>query len=412
VSLFFVTKGDTGQLTQDIRGTGNDICARIRQLLPTVSKADLNFVGARELIELASKPPKLDFTLKCSCLMQSPRGGFVALLPLTEYVRLITSDSGDLRTSLFESNVRDYQGAVAVNEAIERTLRSPGIEDFWWLNNGITIVAEKVSGGIPALVLGDPQIVNGLQTSQKIYDYFVTQSKASKEDTRELLVRIIQAPNPDSRDRIIFATNSQTAIPRAYLWATKQIHRDIENYFRNNDLYYDRRKNSWRRAGIPFDKVVGITELAQAVGAMLRQEPSEARSSPGRFFAEHKHKTVFSERYKLPLYVVCAKVKKNAAAFFRTVERDKGHRNNLIFYLMTAATCIALRTAKPPHHRIADLDPNKVNRQVFETALAMVRPIYDKYGATDQAAKGKEMTEDLLNRLRAKYPRRKMRKGK
>jgi hypothetical protein len=144
----------------------------------------------------------------------------VALMTINEYLKFITSDDGQLRTSLFESNVRDYQGNVAVNEAIENTLLHPSAEDFWWLNNGITLVAEKASADVREITLGEPQIVNGLQTSQKIFDYSLSDLQKANSDQREILLRVIKAPTVESHDAIIRATNSQTAIPQAYLWAT------------------------------------------------------------------------------------------------------------------------------------------------------------------------------------------------
>ena len=272
-------------------------------------------LAPESLLNSPANHAKLDFTLKCSGTIPSQRpGGYVAFISLGEYLNFIV-DGGQLRTSLFESNVRDYQGKVIVNQAIEETLRHHGAEDFWWLNNGVTIVAEKAVGDARQIHLTDPQIVNGLQTSQKIYDYSVENPEGAKSDSRELLIRVIQAPTTDSHDAIIRATNSQTSIPIQFLWATNQMHRDIENYFRSKDLYYERRKNSWRREGIAFDKVVGITELAQAVASILRQEPDQARARPGRFFTKKNHNAIFASKYKLDMYVTCALLKESGCVF-------------------------------------------------------------------------------------------------
>jgi len=403
VSLFYVTKGDTGTISPDISGTAKDTSGTVSRLLP-IAKPVFTFLGARELIELASKPPKLDFTLKCSAVIPSQKaGGYVALMPIREYLKFITSDDGQLRTTLFESNVRDYQGKVAVNEAIENTLLHPGAEDFWWLNNGITIVAEKASADVREVTLGEPQIVNGLQTSQKIFDYSLSEKQKATNDQRELLLRVIKAPTVESHDAIIQATNSQTAIPQAYLWATSQIHRDVQSYFRSKDLYYDRRKNSWRREGIPLAKVVGITELAQSVAAILRQEPDHARARPARYFAKKHHGTIFADKYNLDMYIVCARLKKKATLFLRSTEKNKQHRNNLLFYLLTAVTCIALKTRKPRDRKIAELNLDKVDDAVFQKAIDIVKPIYKQFGRNDKAAKGAEMAEELRTQLHDRF---------
>lgn len=57
---------------------------------------------------------------------------------------MITSEHGELLEYLFESNVRDYEGDVEVNEQIRETLHNQNDKaEFWWLNNGITILAAK-----------------------------------------------------------------------------------------------------------------------------------------------------------------------------------------------------------------------------------------------------------------------------
>ena len=48
-----------------------------------------------------------------------------------------------MNISIFESNVRDYQGNTDVNEGIAASLGTASSEDFWWLNNGVTVLATK-----------------------------------------------------------------------------------------------------------------------------------------------------------------------------------------------------------------------------------------------------------------------------
>ena len=74
--------------------------------------------------------------------------------------------------ALFERNIRHYLGSVGVNNAIEETvLRRPG--DFFYLNNGITAVAETLTqaAGTPVQCtfgLTNLSIVNGAQTAGAI----------------------------------------------------------------------------------------------------------------------------------------------------------------------------------------------------------------------------------------------------
>lgn len=60
----------------------------------------------------------------------------------SELIKLISTEDGIIRKSLFNDNVRDFQGLNPVNLEIENTIRdSP--EKFIVLNNGITIVCDE-----------------------------------------------------------------------------------------------------------------------------------------------------------------------------------------------------------------------------------------------------------------------------
>ena len=149
------------------------------------------------------------------------RKDFVALVNLAHYYSFITDENGSLRKYIFESNVRDYQGHNNVNNEIHNTLSEDTTEDFWWLNNGVTILASDISQTTPRqLLITNPEIVNGLQTSNEICRFFKEHPEKLTKENRNILLRIIVPENETSRDRIILATNSQTAIPPVALRST------------------------------------------------------------------------------------------------------------------------------------------------------------------------------------------------
>lgn len=132
------------------------------------------FLGASDLLTLARRQPPAAHELALAETPISSAGdvGYICLVRIREFDKFIRDADGELRRNLFEANVRDYQGSTAVNEEIARSLREKGGEDFWWLNNGVSIIAGKATQSGKALTLEDPQIVNGLQTSTEIYRYF------------------------------------------------------------------------------------------------------------------------------------------------------------------------------------------------------------------------------------------------
>jgi hypothetical protein len=154
---------------------------------------------------------------------------------------------------------------------------------------------------------------------------------------------------------------------------------------------------------------VGISELAQSAGAILLQEPDHARARPAtRYFQEKSnHDKVFSEKYDIHVFSVCVRIRKKVDAFLRAQEPDRGHRNNLLFYLMMVATCLALRTPKARHERVAALDVDKkFHEDLLRESLKFVKPIYNRHGADDRAAKGTEMLLEIKTELRKKFGRK------
>lgn len=109
---------------------------RLRRELAKITsdtRADLEYLNAADLRERTARGAKavaqLVFT---ETPMSTSLGvGYVCLVRLDEYYRFITSGNQALRLELFESNVRDYAGSTAVNNAIGQTLKSGTGEDFW-----------------------------------------------------------------------------------------------------------------------------------------------------------------------------------------------------------------------------------------------------------------------------------------
>lgn len=111
------------------------------------------------------------------------------------------------------------------------------------------------------LQIVNPEIVNGLQTSMEIYNYFSENREALESEKRSILLRIIVPDNEESRDQIIFATKNQTNIPKATLRVTDPIHLQIEMYFKSRGLFYDRRKIIIKIRDISLRRLLGYLFL-------------------------------------------------------------------------------------------------------------------------------------------------------
>ncbi|MBI5861835.1 MAG: AIPR family protein [Rugosibacter sp.] len=368
------------------------------------SNADFSFefLGAAELLSQARREPPSahNLTLAENPISSSGDVGYISLVKLRDFDAFIRDGAGKLRRNLFEANVRDYQGSTAVNEEIGDSLKAKGWEDFWWLNNGVTIVAAKATVSAKTLTLEDPQIVNGLQTSNEIYRYFSEANTAG--DERNLLVRVIVPTKPESRDRVIKATNSQTSIPPASLRATDKIHRDIEEHLRPYGLFYDRRKNLHKNEGRPLDQIVGIPLMAQAVMSILLQRPDDARARPSSLLKKDEdYSRVFSTSIPIGVYRVCSTIVRRIDALMRSdATLDARERNNVLFYVAMRVAAIATGKTEPSAVDIAAIDPATVDEDSIRKSLAAVKTIYDGMGGGDQIAKGSQLVEALKSEIR------------
>ena len=370
---------------------------KVKQYFPSATFS-FEFLGASKLLTLARRHPQRTHSLPLAetPISSEKQVGFVCLVELREFYSFITDELGALRRQMLEANVRDYQGRTRVNEDIQDTLKDAATEDFWWLNNGVSILATKASLAGKTLTLEDPIIVNGLQTSTEIYNYF--RNNSGEHDERKILAKVMVPTEEESRDRVIKATNSQTPVQAASLRATDKIHRDIEEYLSPKGLFYDRRKNFYKNEGKPRDKIVGIPYMAQAVMAIVLRRPDTARARPSSLLkSEDNYRKVFNSSYPIHLYYVCAKVmklvEKQLKAPMANVPRE--HRNNLRFYVAMHTVSSGESILKPS--AIAGLDVEIYDESCIEKALECVWKEYFSLGGTDQVAKGTGLLEALLD---------------
>ena len=266
----------------------NELGCKIKAMYPS-STVSVNFITADVLLELFHTDPEMSTHLELAAqpIALGRSKEFVALVNIGKYYQFITDDSQNLRKNFFEANVRDYQGSNSVNNCIANTLNSNTGEDFWWLNNGVTILSEKIQLiTATELELLNPEIVNGLQTSTEIFNFFTNHPEKMPAEVRNVLVRIITPSSEESRDTIIFATNNQTNIPKSSLRVTDPIHLQIEMFLKTRGLYYDRRKNYYKNQKKKASEIVSVSFLAQCLISVILRKPDYARARPSTLLTD------------------------------------------------------------------------------------------------------------------------------
>jgi hypothetical protein len=406
VDYYYVTKADEAKPHQNATNSGTRVTVRAKTHL-SKAESTFTFANAQRLLEqVQSRLPDTRELIWNEAPMQTNEG-YVGLVTLPDYFKFIRDANGELARRIFESNVRGWQENTAVNRQIKTTLSSDAKVNFWLLNNGITILAAKVaSAGPKRLSVKGPQVVNGLQTSRAIYDYF--SSHHPQSDSRSILVRVIETENSEVFDAVVKATNSQNKMPPASLRATDQIHRQIEELFRQYDLYYDRRKGVHKDEGRPVAKIVAVSEVLQAVVAMLLQRPDDARARPGNYVTDDtRYETVFGQdTYPLVMYLKVTQImRKVEDVLLQKIDLEYGDRRNIRFYVAAVLVSELTKCVAPSADILAAIDMTTVSDEAIQRAYERVWKKYTKLGADDAVSKGTDLLKKLQADLKRKFSR-------
>ena len=284
---YYITLGT--EIHPNVQKQADELIYIVKKYYP-LAEVKVDFVTADQLMDMyyTDSEVRVDLELADQPISLS-ENEYIGLVRLGTYFEFITDDNHELRKSFFEANVRDYQGNNSVNSSIAETLEGSGTEDFWWLNNGVTVLSADIKMITnKSLQVVNPEIVNGLQTSREIFNYFSNKKEKVNEDTRTILVRVINPKNEASRDNIIFSTNNQTNVPKSSLRVTDNIHLQIETYFKNRGLYYDRRKNYYKNQKKKANEIISVSFLAQCLISLLLRKPDFARARPSTLLTDQK----------------------------------------------------------------------------------------------------------------------------
>lgn len=397
VGYFYATQGD--EVHPNVNGKVDKLREDISKLF-SGAKFSFEFVGATKLLEMTRNVPSTSRNLE---LAESPigttAGSYLCLVSLSKYYEFI-SDSGALLRSIFESNVRDYQGSVVVNTGIRNTLSNLDSENFWYLNNGVTIITPKAVMAGKQLTIEDPQIVNGLQTSHEIYQHF-SQLDDYTGDERAVLVRVICEEDEDARDRIIRATNSQTSIPPASLRSSDDIHRNIEDFLKANNFYYDRKKNYYKNQGMPVSKIISIPYMAQAMMAITLLKPDSARARPSTLInSDTEYRKIFSLDLPIDIYLKTVQIMKAVENFLKPEncgqELERKTITNIKYYVAMIVSIKYVGGKEDIGKKLNAIPSVNLTNEVLQEALTCVLEEFNSLGATDQVAKGSELVSKLL----------------
>lgn len=438
VSINFVhaSKGETDRVNGN-KKLNKNYMTKVEELKKLVNNYSLGkntscsyeLIGIEELNMLSQLQKSYSGDLKVS---QNPifvsfgdektkQKGYIATVSLKNFFNfLVDYDENNnpiLKEYLFESNIRDYQNSTEVNKAIETTLKDKkSSNDFWWLNNGITILADEGSLNGSVFTLENIQIVNGLQTSYSIFNVLSSEKNNENED-RSVFCKIIITQEEESIDSIIKATNSQNSIPASSLRSTDNLQRDIELYLFKKDFFYDRRKNFYKNKKKPRNKIISINYLAQSLTSILEMKPSKARTSPTVLTkSDEDYKKIFNRNMSIEIYYYAIVLRKNVETYLKEnfnikTDIDKNIKNYFYLHLLRITSSLLISDKTITYNKILNLEEDKIleiNNSLIEEAINILKEIIytekDKDSNVNLTNFSKsEKLNDLINQKLSDY---------
>ena len=374
---------------------------------------EYNNYSSIELLRIYQKPfsstLNLDFTENpMSICYKENQIGYIGTVNLSKFLLFLLNEDNKLRENIFESNIRHFQGNVEVNEGIKNTILNDFQTDFWWLNNGITIIASNASIIGKKLVLNDVQIVNGLQTSFVIANHY----KNPSADKRSILVKVIVNKDKDTIDKIISATNRQNPISATLLRASEGIQRNIELFFLQKGYFYDRRKNFYKNKNKPSSKIFSMQFAAQSIESIMNYNPASARATPTFLFKDNKaYEQIFNASTDYSIYLNCCIIVQMASNYIKYKFQDKDTKNitrNFTYHIARVLTSIITSQVYYNKSQLKLLNTNRIDEKIIKKAIIILFnlvKIYQKKNRDENViniAKSKKFVNTINKELSGK----------
>lgn len=349
--VYYVT---TGQWTGDEHLVGRrDGVVEDIQALSIFERAEMTCVGASELHAIYRKtkaPISRQFLFDRRAEIPATDGviqSAIGYLPFTEFKKLLTDDSGsEMLTSIFEDNIRDWQGYKAVNSEIRDTLLSENRTKFILMNNGITIITRGLTRVGDVFTITDYQIVNGCQSSNVLFE-----QRDAIDDRVQVPLRLIHTEDDGVKELITMATNRQTDIKPDQFASSKEFARGLEMFFGTfpdeQRLYYERRDGQHDRGPEPKLRVIDTPTILRSYASIFREVPHAATRSY-RSIRDEIGDTIFANGDKQLAYYYAAYSWFALETLFRSKAIDPSFKSARYHLLLTAHLLI---NAAPAPHR-------------------------------------------------------------
>lgn len=253
----------------------DDIDSRIELLksdVITVSEAKLNLDKAHNYLEYES---------------DNMKGVFVNIS--SHSLKTIYNKYKD--KGLFDLNIRKYIRNKVVDDSITDTIKNNS-ENFWFLNNGLTIACDEFNVDGNKIKLYDFSIVNGGQTTNLI-------AKINTATEFFIPCKIVTEKSKEDENffsKIAEATNSQKPIQAKDLKSNAPEMRLLKSTLKDFNIDFEIKRGD-KKLSSRYIKIKN-DEFAQMVFSFVNQKPGTARSSKNSLFSNNKYyNQIFKQAY-------------------------------------------------------------------------------------------------------------------
>lgn len=196
---------------------------------------------------------------------------------------------------LLQQNIRNSEGATAANKDIYVTATSSDSENFYFYNNGITILCDEWEYDQPSWILRikRPQVVNGGQTIRQIHA--ARSDHKLKSDVKVLLRVISIGGNKDFAGHVAVNLNNQTLVKPSFLRSNHPFFIQMQHALLPLGWYLERKPGDWQNltsdertdllAKISDEsKIIQLQSGCQAYCAVFLQDLDLAKKNPKNIF--------------------------------------------------------------------------------------------------------------------------------
>lgn len=305
IKVFFITNGENNSISDEFKHELEAL--RNKYSNGIFNEFVIEAIGCESLVWLLKKyeekSKKIDVDLRMVYDANNPSlikyhsenlKGIIASIPATEIARIVNDDPYGF---IFDLNIRRYLGKTGqVNSEIKETATGSVSNQFWYLNNGITIICDSVDPitdpDNPKIKIKNIQIVNGCQTATTIAE--ASKNGQLKNDVK-VLTRIYQTNDKDLVNKIVRSTNNQNKISGRNLKSNDEIQKDLARRFTQLGYYYERNSTEFSKDNHPIEKIVSNEILAQAYLAIVLKKPSDSMGRKYKIWSDH-YKNIFQNK--------------------------------------------------------------------------------------------------------------------